>query len=265
MMKLQGQVALVTGSSTGIGAAIAIAFAEQGADIVVNYARDEAAAQHTVKAIKDVGREAVAIQADVSASEQVQRMFDQIGKRFGRIDILVNNAGISPKQPFEDVEEDGWNRIIDTNLKSVFLCTRYALPLMKQGGSILNISSVHATTTMPNCAVYAASKGGLESLTRGLAVDLGGRSIRVNAIRPGLIEVEREPLDRNDPLVEMICQRIPVGRPGNVNDIVGMAVCLCSGDASFITGQVIAIDGGQQITLNTPYPRGFVDEGALKP
>ena len=263
-MRLQNKVALVTGSSTGIGAAIAKGFAAEGADVVVNYQRDMNGATQTAASIESVGRQALVVQADVGESAAVDCMFAKIRDRFGRLDLLVNNAGISPRRSFVEFTEDEWDRVHHTNLKSVFLCTQRGLALMKSGGAVLNVSSVHATTTILNFSVYAASKGGMEALTRGLAVDLASMGIRVNAIRPGLIEVERELLDRSDPLFEMICERIPVRRPGCVDDIVPTAIHLCSDDSSFITGQVIPIDGGHQVVLNTPYAKGFAVNGAIK-
>ncbi len=263
-MKLAGKIAVVTGSSAGIGAALARGFAAAGADIVVNYCRDRAGAEATAQAIQTLGRTAEIVQADVGQAQGVERLFETVRQRWGRLDILVNNAGFSAMAPFDQHTEADWVRILDTNLRSVFLCAQAATALMDKGGAILNNSSIHAATTMRNCAIYAASKGGMEAFTRGLAVDLAPRGIRVNALRPGLIEVEREKLDHHSTQFADICRRIPMGRPGRPEDLVPLAVLLCSDDASFITGQVVAIDGGQGILLNTPYPEGFFPGGAIK-
>ena len=261
-MRLRGKVALVTGSSSGIGAAIAKGMATEGADVVVNYNRNQDGALATADAARSAGRQALVIQADVGQADPVDEMFEEIRGAFGRLDILVNNAGITLKRPFEESDEADWDRIISANLKGVFLCSRRALDLMPSGGSILNISSVHASTTTHNFSVYAASKGGLESLTRSMAIELGERGIRVNALRLGWIQVERDHIDLGDPSYGTVCRRIPLGRPGEVADVVPMAIHLCSREAGYITGQVICIDGGHETILNTAFPKGHCDGGA---
>jgi len=222
------------------------------------------AQKKTAKAITDMGRRAMIVQADVGKSNDVSRLFQEITSNFGRLDILVNNAGISPKIPFEEMQEKDWNRIFDTNLKSVFLCCKQALPLMPANGSILNISSIHSHVTTYNFSAYAASKGGMESLTRNLAIELAEKEIRVNALRVGWIVVDREPLSPEDPLYKPVCERIPLHRPGQVEDVVPTAIHLCSDEAGFITGQILGVDGGAETMLNTVYPKGFVKEGARK-
>jgi len=261
-VRLKERIALVTGSSSGVGAAIAKGFAAEGADVVVNYNRNEAGARKTADRITGLGRKTLVVQADVGRADDVQRLLGETHSRFGRLDILVNNAGYTLKKPFEESDEDDWNRVLDTNLKSVFLCSRQALPLMPAHGAILNISSSHALVTTFNFSIYAASKGGMEALTRSMAIEFGGRAIRVNTLRLGAIQVERDRLDPDDPAHALICERIPLGRLGEVEDVAPVAVLLCSDDASFITGQVIAVDGGHEIMLNTAFPKGHVDGGA---
>jgi len=261
-MKLNGKVALVTGSSSGVGAAIAKGMASEGADVVVNYNSNREGADETVGAILRMGRQAVPVQADVGMAASVAGLFHTIRDRFGRLDVLVNNAGITLKKPFTLSTEQEWDRVHSTNLKSVFLCTKEAVPLMARGGAVLNISSAHAKATTHNFSVYAASKAGMEGLTRSMAIELGEKGIRVNALRLGLINVARAHVTEDDVNYAGMCARIPVGRPGDGADVVPVAVLLCSDDAAFITGQVTVVDGGSGATLNTLFARGHVDGGA---
>jgi len=260
-MKLKDKISLITGSSAGIGAGLARGFAAEGADIIVNYFHDHDGAEETAEAVRKMGRQAMIMQADVGRSEDVQRMFDEIRERFGRLDILVNNAGTASMKSFSEFDEADWNRIVNTNLKSVFLCCGQAWSLMPSGGAILNISSMHSVRAMANCAVYGASKGGMEALTRALAVEFAEQGVRVNAMRPGLISTVREPCNPDMEDYEKTIERIPVGRAGSVEDLVPLAVLLCSGDGAFIDGQVVCADGGQTALLSTPYPKGFVKTG----
>jgi len=198
-MKLSGKVALVTGSSSGIGAGIAVGMAREGADVAVNCNRNRDGAERTAEAVRGAGRKALLVQADVGDAAAVRGMFGRIRDAFGRLDILVNNAGLTLKKPFAESDETDWDRIQSANLKSVFLCSREALGLMSGGGAILNVSSVHAANTTHNFSVYAASKGGMEALTRSLAIELGPSNVRVNALRLGWIQVERDRMERGDP------------------------------------------------------------------
>jgi len=261
-MLLQDKIALVTGSSAGIGAAITRSFAAHGADVVVNYRSDADGAERTADAVRKLGRRALVVRADVSDADNVRDLFDRIKSEMGRLDILVNNAAAKTKKPFDATDERDWDRVLDTNLKSVFLCCSKAIALMPTDGSILNISSIHACKTTWNFSAYAASKGGMESLTRALAIELGERGIRVNALRLGWIAVEREPFGPDDPSYEAVCQRMPLRRVGHVDDVCPTAVHLCSQNAGFVTGQVVAIDGGAEVIQNTPYPKGNVEGGA---
>lgn len=260
-MKLAGKIALITGSSNGIGAGIAKGFAAEGADVIINYYSDKDSAERTAKVVREHGIEPLITQADVSTFKDVERMFKEIQRKYSRLDILVNNAGItSVREPFENLRESEWDRVINTNLKSMFYCCKRAIPMMPKGAAILNISSFHSTRHAKNWTAYATSKGGIDAFTRSLAIDLADKGIRVNALRPGLIEVERETLNRNDPSFQMICDSIPVGRPGNVQDCVPISVLLCSDDASFITAETFCVDGGQGALLSTPFPEGFIPE-----
>ena len=261
-MRLQNKVALVTGSSAGIGAAIAEGMAAEGADLVVNYCSDKQGAEKTAGAVGQMGRKALVVQADVGRGDDVGRLFDEIRRNFGRLDVLVNNAAVKTKKPFEETDEEDWDRIIDTNLKGVFLCCRQAMSMMPSGGAVLNISSIHAAITTYNFAIYAASKGGMEALTRNLAVELAEKGIRVNALRVGWVAVQREPFGPEDPTYDAVCARIPIHRVGQVEDVVPAAVHLCCAESGFTTGAILPLDGGAGIMVNSPFSRGFVDGGA---
>ena len=261
-MNLAGRIALVTGASSGVGAAIAKGLAAAGADVVINYCHKRQGALATAKAVGELGRAALVVQADVGKADAVRAMFERVGREFGRLDILVNNAGLTLKKPFADSSEADWDLVLDTNLKSVFLCSQAALPLFQNGGAILNVSSAHAWSSTFNFSVYAASKGGMEALTRSLAIELGPRGIRVNAVRLGWIQVERDHIERSDPFYEAVCERIPLRRPGEVADVVPTAVHLCSDAAAYVTGATIVVDGGHSAMLNTAFAHGHVAAGA---
>lgn len=262
-VRLDGKVALVTGSSSGIGAAIATGFAAEGADIIVNYHSNRSGAEKTVEKVRDAGRNAVILRFDVGDDREVVRAFGQIADTYERLDILVNNAGISPKIPFMKYSEQEWDRTFSVNIKSVFSCSREAVPLMKDGGAILNISSIHAIVSTYNFSAYAATKGAMDALTRSLAIELAERAIRVNAIRPGWIDVSQSDAALRSEHAERFRERVPLRRHGETVDIVPTAVLLCSNEASYITGQVWTIDGGHSTMMNSAYPRGHVPSGAL--
>ena len=262
MKRLDGKTALITGSSSGIGKAIAIGFAREGAEVIVNFRRNRDGAAATAKAIESEGGRCLVVQADVGLRTEVANLFESIRSWSSKLDIVVNNAGVSPKIPFGEVTEEQWDQIQSSNLKSQFLCSQAALPLLRTSrGCILNVSSIHAVVTTSNFACYAASKGGIEAFTRGLAVELGEEGIRVNALRPGWIRVEREQELTTEEMT-VRTDRIPLRRAGRVEDLVGMAVCLCSDEGAYITGEVIAIDGGHAVNLSTAYARGHIADGA---
>lgn len=238
--------------------------AAEGADIIVNYRSNKTGAEKTAEAVSQMGREVLIVQGDVGNKDDVRKLFDEIGNSFGKLDILVNNAGITPKKSFEQTSENDWDRIIDTNLKSIFLCCKEVFSTMASGGSILNISSIHAFLTTYNFSAYAASKGGMEALTRALAIEFGPKNIRVNALRVGWIVTEREPFGPDEPSYADVCARIPLHRVGQVEDVAPTCIHLCCEDSSFITGQVLGLDGGVTAMINSPYPKGFVDGGALQ-
>ena len=245
---LEDRVALVTGSSYGIGRAVALTLGEHGARVCVNSWQDEERAEAVADALQQQGREAFQVQADVSDKAAVQAMVESVLARWGRIDILVNNAGISGAgAPFLDVTEEVWDRMIDVNLKGVFLCCQAALPAMMEAGygRIVNIASTAGVSSLIRSnAHYAAAKGGVVALTKRLARDFGPHSITANCLAPGLILDTGFNERMSDELVASYVDQIPVGRPGKTDDAAAMALFLASEDAGYISGQIICLDGG---------------------
>ncbi len=244
-MKLQDKVALVTGAGRGIGRAIALELACQGAKVVLNYSRSADAAEEAVAEITASGGEAVAIQGDVSDSSQVESLFKQAKEAFGKLDILVNNAGITRDKLIMRMSEEDWDAVIDTNLKSAFLCSKSAAILFvkQKSGVIVNVGSVIGKTGAPGQVNYSASKAGLIGLTKSLAKELGGRGIRVNAVAPGFIQTDMTE-DLKAEYKEAILKQIPLGCFGTSENVAKTVAFLCSSDAAYIQGEVISIDGG---------------------
>lgn len=239
MDDLEGKVALVTGASRGIGAAIAVALAKYGADVAVNFRYKRQEAEAVCAKVRDLGRRALLVQADVSQPAAVQQMVGKIEGELGNPAILVNNAGIARPQPIEQVSEADWDEIIDTNLKSVFMATQAVLPYMRQKhwGRIINLSSVAAQTGGVVGPHYAASKAGMIGLTHSLANTLAKEGITVNAIAPALIETDMVTSNLNASPAY-----IPVGRFGTVDEVASVAVLLATN--GYITGQTINVNGG---------------------
>ncbi len=239
--RLEGHVAVVTGAAKRIGRGIALKLAEEGANVVVNYLRSKTEAEELVKEITARGCRAMAWQADVSRRDAVQQMFAAVEREFGRLDILVNNAGTFFPAPFEQLTEEQWDNILDTNLKSQFLCAQAAAPLMKrQGrGRIINLSSIGGLLAWPRYTHYCVSKAGVIMLTRCLARALAPE-ITVNSVAPGTIGFPGEPLD------EEYVRRTPLHRTGTAEDIANTVAFLAQSE--FITGQVFVVDGGRTLT-----------------
>ncbi len=237
---LEGQVALVTGAAKRIGRSIALRLAADGAAIVLNYKTSRDEADSLVRELHDAGAKAVAIQADVSKRAEVEKMFADVEREFGRLDILVNNAGMFFPAKFESLTDEQWNRIMDTNLKSQFVCAQFAAPMMKrQGrGRIINLSSLGGLLAWPAYTHYCVSKAGSIMLTRCLARALGPE-ILVNSVAPGTIQFPGEPPD------EEYIHRVPLHRTGTGEDIAGAVAYLATAD--FVTGQVIVVDGGRTL------------------
>jgi glucose 1-dehydrogenase len=247
-MSLQGKNALVTGSSKGIGRAIALRFAQEGANVVVNYNSDPKGADEAVADIKALGVKGVALQADLSSVDAVQSLLSQSIAALGSLDVLVNNAGVETRAPFWEVTEADYDKVLNVNLKGVFFATQAMVNHLRatnRKGRIVNISSVHEELPFPNFAAYCASKGGLKMLTRNLAVELGPLGIAINSIAPGAIETPINTKLLNDPVkLQALISQIPLGRLGKPDDVAGLAVFLASEQASYVTGSTFYVDGG---------------------
>jgi 3-oxoacyl-[acyl-carrier protein] reductase len=244
-MRLEGKVALVTGASRGIGREIALELAREGASVGVNYAGSEAKALEVVEEIKAIGRDAFAIQADVSNSESVTNMVKEAIERFGKLDILVNNAGITKDNLLMRMKESEWDDVININLKGVFLCTKAVTrQMMKQrSGRIINISSIVGVSGNPGQANYVAAKSGVIGLTKTSAKELSSRGITVNAVAPGFITTDMTDKLNEEVKTEMLKQ-IPLARFGEPKDIARTVVFLASEDSAYMTGQTLHVDGG---------------------
>ena len=247
MAKLSGKVAVVTGASKGIGASIAKHLAAEGAAVVVNYASSKEGADRVVAEIVRGGGKAIAVQANVAQHADIQRLFSEAKKAFGRIDILVNNAGIYEFAPLENITAEHFHKIFDLNVLGLILATQEAVKYFGQdGGSVINISSVVATAAPPNTSVYSATKAAVDAVTRSLAQELGPRKIRVNSINPGMVETEgfhAVGIAESD-LRKHYEAQAPLRRIGQPQDIAPAAVFLASGDSAWITGETFYIAGG---------------------
>jgi len=247
MSTLKDKVAIVTGASKGIGAAIAEHLAAAGAAVIVNYASSKEGADHVVAEIRRQGGKAVAVQANVAKQADVERLFSETKKAFGRLDILVNNAGIYEFSPIEGVTEEHFHKQFDLNVLGLLLASKEAARHFDAaGGSIINIGSNASTLTPPNASVYTASKAAVDAVTRSLAKELGLRNIRVNSINPGMVDTEGA---RAGGFVESdfrkeLEARTPLGRIGRPDDIAPAAVFLASSDAAWITGETLLVAGG---------------------
>lgn len=245
--KLEGKVAVVTGASKGIGAAIARRLAAEGAAVVVNYAASREGAAQVVAGISRDGGKAVAVQADLAKKADIDRLFAETKKVFGQVDILVNNAGIYEFSPVEDITQEHFRKQFDLNVLGLTLATQAALKLFNPaGGSIVNISSVVSTLGVPAAAVYSGTKGAVDAITRSLAKELGPRGIRVNAINPGMVETEglRGAGIAESDMRRQVEAQTPLGRIGRPEDIAGAAAFFASPDSSWITGETLTIAGG---------------------
>jgi 3-oxoacyl-[acyl-carrier protein] reductase len=246
MSKLSGKVAVVTGASKGIGAAIAKSLAAEGASVVVNYASSKSGADTVVAAITKVGGKAVAVGGDVSKAAEAQGIIDAAIKNYGRLDILVNNSGVYEFSPIEAVTEEQFHKIFNINVLGVLLTTQAAVKHLGEGASIINIGSGVSTITPPNSAVYTATKGALDAITGVLAKELGSKKIRVNSVNPGIVETEGTHSAGfiGSDFEKEIVARTPLGRAGQVDDIASVVTFLASQDAKWLTGELIIAGGG---------------------
>jgi 3-oxoacyl-[acyl-carrier protein] reductase len=248
MFSFDGKVVWITGSSTGIGRAIALKFAEYGADVIVHGNKNVTEAERTFREVENLGGENLLVLGDLTDRAQVNKMVSEIREKYNRIDILINNAGtMVTRSKIENLEQDTWNKIIDINLNSVFHVTQAVLPLMKQKkeGSIINMTSLAARNGGGGGAVaYAAAKGAVSTLTKGLAKELAGDGIRVNGIGPGIITTPFHDRYSTDEMRKGMAEQVPLKREGSPEEVAGAALYLASDYASYITGEVIEVNGG---------------------
>lgn len=247
MKKLNGKVAIVTGASKGIGAAIAKEYAANGASVVVNYSSSKEDADQVVKEIVAKDGKAIAVQGSVAKADDVKRIFEETKKAFGKLDVLVNNAGIYKFTSLEDATEEEFHRQFNTNVLGSLLTARESVKYFSaEGGSIINVSSVVSTSPMPGTAIYAATKGAVDTMTIGLARELAGRKIRVNNIAPGGVNTEgAQTLGMiGSEMEKHIVSQTPLGRIGQPNDIAKVALFLASDDSGWVTGERILVSGG---------------------
>ncbi|MDO9085975.1 MAG: enoyl-[acyl-carrier-protein] reductase FabL [Anaerolineaceae bacterium] len=252
---LAGKIALITGSGRGIGKAIAIKFAQLGADIVVNYSRNRVQAEETAEIIHSLGRKAVVLKSNIAKEEEIKLLFNKISDEFGKLDILVNNAASGFNRPLVEQKITGWDHTMNVNVRAAMLCSQYSIPLMEKAGSgyIINISSPGSTRVLPDYIAVGASKAALESLTRYMAIELAPKKIRVNAVSPGLVETDalkHFAFMTNNDVTSRTIANTPAGRLVTPEDVAETVAFLCSSSAEMICGQVIVIDGG--FTLIVP-------------
>lgn len=242
-MKLQNKVALITGASRGIGKAIALEFAKEGAAVIINFNKSKHAAEKVVEEISNLGSKSIAIKADISNEHEIKEMINQVVSQFGHIDILVNNAGIVIDIPWMEKTTDQWHKTLDTNLIGTFLCCKYAVPHMPEGSRIINISSTNGLGTVSTESMdYDASKAGVIAITKSLAKELAPK-ILVNNIAPGWVDTEINK-DLPEDYVKSETEAIGIGRFGKPEEVAKMAVFLASTDSSFVVGTTLVVDGG---------------------
>ena len=247
-MRLENKVALITGASRGIGRGIAEVFAEEGADVAVNYVGSADKAEDVASWVRSQGRRAIAVQGDVAKRDDVEAMVAKVWKELGPIDILVNNAGIETIVPFLDLTDDQWTRLTDVNLRGNWLCAQVVcrrLVADKRPGSIVNIGSIQAAKVLPGRTHYAPTKLGLEALTRNMSAEMTPLGIRVNCVHPGLIDTDMtEWVMKSPDILPVVLAQISLGRAGQPREVGRVVAFFASDEASYLTGQSIHVDGG---------------------
>ncbi|HEY3256849.1 MAG TPA: glucose 1-dehydrogenase [Polyangiaceae bacterium] len=248
MSKLNGKVAIVTGASKGIGAAIAKALGAEGASVVVNYASSKSGADKVVETITAQGGKAIAVKADVSKAEDAKALIDDTLKAFGRLDVLVNNSGVYEFAPLEAITEESFHRMFNTNVLGLLLVTQAAVKHLPEGGSVINVGSAVSRITPPDSAVYTATKGAVDAITGVLSREFGQRKIRVNSINPGMVETEgtHSAGFMGTDFEKWISAQAPFGRVGQPDEIADMAVFLASRDSRWLTGETLIASGGMR-------------------
>ncbi len=246
--KLKNKVALITGSDSGIGKAVAIAFAREGADVVISYLNEDEDARDTAKYVQEAGRKALLIGGDITAEEHCQNIVDQTVKEFGRIDILVNNAAFQrTRESLDEISSEEWDKTFKTNIYAMFYLTKAAVPHMQPGSAIVNTTSVNADTPKPILLAYATTKGAIQNFTGGLAQLLAEKGIRANCVAPGPIWTPLIPSTMPPEEVEKFGKSVPMGRPGQPAELAAVYVLLASPEASYISGATVAVTGGKPI------------------
>lgn len=247
-MKLAGKVALVTGSSGGIGQAIAVRLASEGADIVIDFRSHPEGAEETKSKVEATGRKSLVVKADLGIVSDVRQMIESGIQHFGKLDILVNNAGLEKRADFWEVTEEDYDSVINVNLKGVFFATQAIVQHLietKRSGKIINISSVHEELPFPHFTSYCVSKGGVKMMMRNLGVELGPLGITINNVSPGAIETSiNKELLANPEKLNAVLKNVPLGRLGQPNDVAALVAFLASPDADYITGSTFYVDGG---------------------
>lgn len=248
MVDLHGKVALVTGGSRGIGRAIALELARQGAEVIVNYVRHHNSARETVEAVEEAGGRCHMIKANLADADSMAAMFAEIRERYAQLDILISNAASGVLKPMAELKVKHWDWAMDINARALLFLAQQGAPLMRAGGRIIAISSIGAIRAIPNYTVVGASKAALESLVRHLAVELGPRGITVNTISAGVVDTDAlKKFPNRDELIRASLERTPLGRMTTPEDVADVVLLLCSPRAAMIHGQVVLVDGGYAI------------------
>ncbi|HUI90116.1 MAG TPA: enoyl-[acyl-carrier-protein] reductase FabL [Anaerolineales bacterium] len=252
----QNKIVLVTGSGRGIGRAIALHFAKRGADVVINFFRNRAPAEETAREIEMQGRRALLIKADVGKLDDLNRLFDEIEREFGRLDILVHNAASGYNRPALEQKPKGWDWTMNINARALLFAAQRAVPLMEKrgGGYIVSISSAGSRRVLPDYVVVGASKAALESLTRYLGVELAPKNIVVNAVSPGVVETDAlhhfASMGGQEAILQKFIEQVPAGKLVSLEDVAGVVAFLCTPAAHMIVGQTIHVDGGYALTIS---------------